>query len=332
MFSIGAEKRLSHEIEVIMGLAYPGIDKDKVSIHLQEIMAHYEIKRKTKEEIKNDFFEKVELYLNSIKVEGIKKATLKGYTLELNLFGKFVNKAPVEIKTSDIRDYLSSNDKWMFSTIDCKLSVIRSFYKWLVKEEILLRNPASKIKSPKLPKRLHISLSIEELEIVRESCETLRERALIEVLYSTACRLSEVNNLKISDLNYSDKSMRVIGKGDKERIVYLSEKSYYYLNKYLMSRNDQCEYLFVSERKPIRKLVDRSIERIVEKVKQRINISKKLTPHVMRHTFATMAINNGADLSDVQQLLGHENPSTTLIYAQASEERKKQAHKRFHVQ
>jgi site-specific recombinase XerD len=100
----------------------------------------------------------------------------------------------------------------------------------------------------------------------------------------------------------------------------------------LVSRGDDCEYLFVTERKPYRQISTRNIERIIDKIEKRAKISKKLTPHVFRHTFATLAMENGADLADVQQLLGHENPSTTLVYAHVSEERKKQAHKRYHVQ
>ena len=325
-------KKLMIEIETVMGVIYPTVDKDKISVNVEQILSNYDIRRKFTTEFVNDFADKIELYLSAIKVEGHKENTINGYKMELTRFSKFVNKAAEQVETDDIRAYLSSKKNWMLSTVDRKLSQIRSFYKWLVKEEILLRNPAVKINPPKLPKRLPKGLSIEELEMVREACVTKRERALVEVFYSTACRLSELKNLKIDDINFTDQSIRVIGKGDVERTVYLSEKSYYYLRKYLETRRDNCEFIFVTIRRPYRQMQNRTIEDVIEKIRKRVNMKKKLTPHVFRHSFATQAVNNGADLADVQHLLGHSNPATTLIYAKVSEERKKQAHKRFHVQ
>jgi site-specific recombinase XerD len=262
----------------------------------------------------------------------LSQRTIDGYKHELNLFQKFINKPVVQITTSDIRKYLASNTAWMVSTVDRKLSVIKTFLSWMVKEEMLLRDVSAKINAPKKPKRLVKSLSIEELELVRESCETLRERALMETFYATGCRLGEIQNIKINDLNIQEMSVRVVGKGNKERICFLSFKALYHLRKYLKSRNDDCEYLFVTTRKPEHKMTTRSLQRIVKKIESRVKISKKLTPHTFRHTKATLMMESGADLADVQQILGHENPATTQIYAHVSEERKKQAHKRYHVQ
>ena len=142
--------------------------------------------------------------------------------------------------------------------------------------------------------------------------------------------------MKLKDINMATGSIKVIGKGDKERIVYLSPKAAFHLNKYLKERleneEDTCEYAFVTERRPYRPMLNRSVEMIVNKIQARSGIDKNLTPHVFRHTFATLAMENGVELGDLQQLLGHENPSTTLIYASVSEERKQNAHKRFHMQ
>jgi site-specific recombinase XerD len=202
--------------------------------------------------MEKDLPEKIELYLSSIKLEGLSNKTLKGYKSELMLFSRFCQKATALVTTADVRSYLASFDKAKISTIGQKLSVLKSFFGWLVKEEILLRNPTSKIKLPKTPKRLPKGLSIEELETVRESCETLRERALIEVFYSTGCRLSEIANMSKSDINLQSMSAKVIGKGNKERVVYLSIKALHHLKKYLNSRKDDCEAVFVTERKPYR--------------------------------------------------------------------------------
>lgn len=324
--------RLMNDLGVVISTISPDVESQKLVVRLEEVLSNYEIHRKTQKDIENDLTEKLDMYLSAMKIEGLKSLTLAGYRIELNMFAQFNDKAVVQITTADIRKYLAHNNDWMISTVDRKLSVLKSFFGWLVREELLLRNPTAKIKAPKKPKRLPKSLSVEELEIVRESCDTLRERALMEVMYSTGCRLSEIQNMRISDINLQEMNARVVGKGDKERVVYLSFKALHHMRSYLKNRNDDCEYLFVTERKPYRKMSNRNIERIINKIEVRSQIPKKLTPHTFRHTFATLAMENGADLADVQQLLGHEDPATTQIYATVSEERKKNAHKRFHAQ
>src|SRR5699024_1177310 len=146
------------------------------------------------------------------------------------------------------------------------------------------------------------------------------------------CRLSEVANVKLDDIDKQNMSVTVIGKGNKERIVYLSFKCLYHLNKYLSSRNDDCEYLFTTERRPYRQVGNRAIQREITKLNKDVKLSNKLTPHVLRHTLANNLLNNGADLADVQAILGHEDPSTTLVYAQVSEERKRRAFQKSHIQ
>jgi integrase/recombinase XerD len=176
------------------------------------------------------------------------------------------------------------------------------------------------------------SLSIEELELMRESCVTDRERAFIEILYATGCRLSEVYEINKNDINYQSMSCRVIGKGDKERTVYLSFKSLFHLRKYLNSRTDDCEALMVTERKPYRRLCKRGIQREITKIAKRTGIEKSISTHTLRHTFATLTLNNGAELAAVQSFLGHSSPATTQIYAQLTDERKREQHKRYLVQ
>lgn len=324
--------RLANDLQVVFSTLAPDIEMNKLEVRLEEVLSNYEIQRRTLKDIENDLAEKIEMYLSARAIEGLSDLTLQGSEGELKRFAEYVNKPTVQITTADIRKYLASDKQWMMSTVDNKLSKIKTFFGWLIREEILLRDPSAKIKPPKKPKRLPKALNIEELELVRESCKTLRERALMEVMYSTGCRLSEIMNMKINDISGTEMSAKVIGKGDKERVVYLTPKAMYHLRKYLESRNDDCEYLFVTDRKPARKMANRTIERIIDKIQSRAKISKKLTPHVFRHTAATLMMENGADLADVQQILGHENPSTTLVYAHVSEERKKQAHKRYHAQ
>lgn len=323
--------RLMSDLNTVVSTICPDVEMNVLAVRLEEVLCNYEIQRKSDLKLANDIPEKIDLYIASKKLEGLSQKTLKGYKSELIIFSKFVKKATVLVTTADIRSFLASFDKAMISTISQKLSVLKSFFGWLVKEEIILRDPTGKVKLPKVPKRLPKSLSIEELEMVRESCQTLRQRALLEVFYSTGCRLSEIANMKLDDINLQSMSARVIGKGNKERIVYFSVKALHHLNKYLNSRSDDCEAVFVTERKPFRQMGNRTIQREIDAIEKQSKVIKKLHPHVMRHTFATLSMDAGIELADLQHLMGHSDPATTLVYASVSEERKQQAFKKYHV-
>lgn len=299
---------------------------------LLSITSKYYIKGHSNDEEHPDLKDNIALFLSAKKIEGLSELTLYGYKLELSILSKGIKKKTSKISTDDIRIFLSSFPELKMSSLSRKLSVLKSFFKWLTEEEIILRDPSTRIKSPKQEKRLPKGMSVEELELVRESCKTLRQRALVEVLYSTGCRLSEIANMNISDVNVQDMSIKVIGKGNKERIVYLTFKALYHLKKYLNSRNDEVEALFITERKPYRKMSNRTIQREVDMIEKHSKIPRNITPHVFRHSTAQGLLDNGADLSDVQHILGHENPSTTLMYGHISEERKRNAHKRYLTQ
>lgn len=327
-----SKKRIANEVLSSVGIMFPDADQSLLELKMEEILANYEIQRKSELELEEDLEEKIDMYLSAMKIEGLAPGTLYGSQLELEKFAKFCAKPTAVITTNDIRRFLASCDGVMATTLGKKLSSIKSFFGWLVREEILLRDPSAKIKTPKVPRRLKSGLTIEELEIVRESCKSLRERALVEVMYSTGCRLSEVTGMRISQIDDKDFSIRVIGKGNKERVVYLSFKAMYHLKKYLNSRKDELDFLFVTSRRPIRDMTNAAIQKEIDHIEKRAGLKKPLTPHVFRHSFAQLATDAGIDLADLQQLLGHENPSTTLTYAKVSEERKKSAYKKYHVQ
>jgi integrase/recombinase XerD len=324
--------RLMNDLNVLVSTMFPEADMNVLPVRLEEVLCNYNIERKSDMQMDQDLPEKVELYLASKKIEGLSSKTLKGYKSELRLFTDYCKKPTSLVNAADIRGFLASFESAKMSTIGQKLSVLKSFFAWMVKEEILLRDPTAKVNPPKKPKRLPKALSIEELEIVRESCKTLRQRALLEVFYSTGCRLSEIAGMNKNDINIQSMSLKVVGKGNKERVVYLSFKALFHLKKYLNSRNDDCEALFVTERKKYRRMGNLAIQREIDKIEKASQISKKLHPHVLRHTYATLSMDAGIELADLQQLLGHSNPGTTMIYANVSEERKQQAFKKFHVQ
>lgn len=323
---------LLNEITTIVKMSSCKYDETKLALYLDDLLSSYTIESKNEIDISESNEELLNLYINAIKLENYSITTITNYQYELRRFIKFVQKNILQTTTADVRQYLASHNHLKSGTIATKLTIISSFYSWLVMEEILLKNPTAKIKSPKTPKRIRDGLTIEELETVRESCETLRQRALIEVFYSTACRLSELRALNIDDINWQDMSVVVFGKGSKERKVFLSFKALYHLKRYLKSRTDKCEALFITERGPCRRLTNRGIQFQIDKIEKAAKVSKPLTPHVMRHTFATLAMDAGIELADLQHLLGHENPATTLRYAPVSEERKRDAFKKYHVQ
>lgn len=324
--------KLISELESLVTTLDPEINVTKLRIRAEEVIDKYSVASRTFSDLQNDLSDNIRLFISSKRIEGLSDITLGGYAQELALFNDFIQRPTVNVSTSDIRRYIASNDALKQSTNSKKLSVLKSFFAWLVDEEVITRNPTSKIRTLKQSKRLPKALTSGELEAVRDGCISLRERALVEVLYSTGCRLSEIINVKTDDVDWTTGSTKVIGKGDKERVVYLNAKAQYHLRKYLEEKRhneDYCEYLFTTQRRPYRQLRNKSVQDIVEKIGKRAGLSTKLHPHKFRHTMATLAIDKGIELGDLQQLLGHSSSNTTLRYVTVSEERKHSAHKRF---
>lgn len=323
---------LIQEIETAVKMVSDKYDQVKLSHYLDDLLSNYRVESKEEDDTYNDNEDYIHMYLSSIKIENYSNHTLKNYRYELNRFATFLQKPILKAKTSDIRQYLAANGHLKASTVVTKLDTISSMYAWLVKEEELLKNPCAKIKRPKLPKKVREGLTIIELEQVRAACKDVRQRALIEVFYSTGCRLDELRKLDIDDIDWQHGSVVVHGKGNKERRVYLSEKASYYLKQYLATRTDDCPSLIASERTPIRRLTSEGIQYQIRKIKKASGIDKNLHPHIMRHTFAQLSLDNGMELADLQALMGHESAETTARYAQVSEERKHTAFKKFHAQ
>lgn len=304
---------------------------EEVKTSLSQILKDFHVEKVEIDDKHPDLEEKISLFLTSKTLEGLSKWTVRGYKQELDLYANVIKKRVKDVTSSDIRLYLASLQNVKMSTMGKKLSVLKSFFGWLASEEIIDRDPTKKIKTPKTEKLLPKALKIEELEMLRESCKTVRQRAFIEVLYASGTRLSEIHQLNIDDINMQSMSTTVVGKGSKERSVFLSFKALYHLKKYLKQRKDDCEALFVTERKPYRRISKRAIQDEVKKVAKAAGLSHKVTPHVLRHTFATLTLNNGAELVAIQELLGHSSADTTLRYARITEDRKREQHKKYLV-
>jgi len=308
------------------------VDKPELQQVLSEILAQYDIKPALISTGHPDLQQKIKLFLAGKRLEGLSPLTLDGYASELSIFASHVPKATDEITTADIRLYLGEYNRLKASTLSRKLSVSKSFFGWLTSEEVILRDPTKRIKPPKKEQRVPKALTIEELEMIREACITPRERAMIEVFYATGGRLTEVQEMGIKNINYQSMSTLVVGKGNKERPVYFSFKAMYHLRKYLKTRSDIVDALFVTERQPYRRLGLAGIQHAIKVIAKRSEVTKNVHPHIFRHTFATLMLNNGADLVAVQGLLGHSDPATTQIYASMTDEKRKQSHHQYLVQ
>lgn len=325
------EQVLSDLVAVLKDL-YPNIEVENTKNKLSTVLSEYYIQRVELGEVHPDLEDRIKLFISAKKLEGLSAITLDNYLMELSMFADIVKKKAEDIATADVRMFLSQDGSLKLSTIRKKLSVLKSFFSWLASEEYIKRNPTTKLKAPKDEYRLPKSLSIEELEMLRESCDTVRQRAFLEILYATGCRLSEVHGLDKPDINLQNMSTLVIGKGDKQREVYFSIRAMYHLGKYIKGRNDNCEALMVTERKPYRRLSKRGIQREIDIIAQKAGLQDKVSPHVLRHTFATLTLNNGAELVAIQELLGHSSPDTTLRYAKITHERKREQHKKYLIQ
>lgn len=289
----------------------------KIRKVLDEVLYDYEVMTKETSLVTTDILEKARIYIACKRLEGLSEKTLYNYELILSHLSRFLVKPLGSITTMDLRMYLSlySKDK-KDTTVNSQISALKSFFSWAQNEDYLPKNPMSKIKLTKVPKRLRKALNEEEVEILRQACETPREHALLEFLVSSGTRLSEVVGINKKDISWHEQSLLVIGKGDKQRRVYFNTKAKILLQKYLETRIDDNPALFVAGKKPYKRLGGRSIERAIDKIAIRAGFDKSVYPHIFRHTMATSSLNKGMPIEVLQELLGHEQPGTTQRYAQ----------------
>ena len=262
---------------------------------------------------------RVEAFLAAKRIDGCRPKTIKGYRERLKLFMTQCSKPVQAITTDDLREYLAylvDERHLMDNSVQAHINTLRSFFSWLVDEDNIRKSPMRKIKSLKIDKlRSRHPLTAEQLELVRDGCRGYKEKALVEFLVSSGCRVSEVAGLRVDDIDWRDRKCKVIGKGNKERTVYFSVRAKLMLQLYIAERRGG-EALFASSRAPYEPLTDRGIEKMISKLGKRIGMERPLYPHLMRHTFASHALNCGMELTIIQHLLGHSDPKTTLIYAE----------------
>lgn len=267
--------------------------------------------------------------------------TVDSYEEDIIEYFDFLDKEDLnllKVKYDDIRIFLVGLDEKhnKASTVSRKLSSLRGFYKFLINNEYVTNNPFTLVKMPKKDKKLPRFFyynELEELFLVPDVSTPLgqRDRLILEILYASGVRVSELVNIKLSDIN--DEEIKVLGKGNKERITRIGEYAREYLDLYLsdgylkLNTNNE-KYLFLNNNGKV--LTTRGIRYILDKIIQKSSIGKKISPHMLRHSFATHLLNEGCDILSVQELLGHESLSTTAIYTHVTTDRLKEVYYKAH--
>lgn len=281
------------------------------------------------------------LYLKHKKLEGYSPHTLKAYELQLRILRRELADRQLDhITLDDLRAHLAAHAHLKPASLGHKVRSLRSFFRWAHEEELVDRNPALKLKEPKQGKRVPKHLSVEDVERLRDACDRPLEHALIELLFATGCRVGEIHKINRDDIDWQQRSIIVTGKGAKEREVYFGARASIWLRRYLDGRADDDAALVVTERRQPQadgvrvhqRMSIAQIEYVVRRIAKRCGLEDRVTPHVLRHTLATVLLNQGAPLVAVQSILGHTKPETTQLYATLSGGARRRAYQRYFVQ
>ena len=270
-------------------------------------------------------------FISSKEIEGCSMRTLNYYRDNISKMLDTVNLPIDDITTEILRNYLAdykSNSSAGMVTIDNIRRTLSSFFAWLENEDYIVKSPVRRIHKVKTTRRVKETLTDENLEKLRDTCSNVRDLAILELLISTGMRVGELTRLNISDMNFQERSCIVLGKGNSEREVYFSAKSKMYIEKYLETRTDDNEALFVSLIKLYNRLGISGVEILIRNLGKEANINK-VHPHKFRRTMATMTIDKGMPIEQVQKLLGHIKIDTTMEYAMVNQNNVKNSHRKY---
>lgn len=301
---------------------------------LQEVMQHtlfnYSViaDKNNNEQLEQNL---VELFLSAKRIEGCSEKSLKYYESTILSLLADLGKDVKHIITDDIRTYLTDYQSRKQSskvTIDNIRRILSSFFSWLEDEDYILKSPVRRIHKVKTGATIKETYTDEALELMRDNCTQLRDLAMIDMLASTGMRVGEMVLLNREDIDFNERECVVFGKGDKERIVYFDARTKIHLQNYLNSRDDDNPALFVSLQKPHNRLQISGVEVRLRQYGKLLGLNK-VHPHKFRRTLATMAIDKGMPIEQLQQLLGHRRIDTTLQYAMVKQSNVKIAHRKY---
>ncbi len=318
----------------IMQQMLPYLDNAQLK-KLRQVIEHclcgYELTAKQTMHKEDDSNDLLSMFIAAKRVEGCSERTLKYYQSTIEALMSSLSKSAQHIHTDDLRAYLTEyQDRKQSSrvTIDNIRRILSSFFSWLEDEDYIIKSPVRRIHKVKAASCIKETYSDEELEMMRDNCNELRDLALIDMLASTGMRVGEIVTLNRDDIDFNERECVVLGKGNKERIVYFDARTKLHLQDYLNSRIDNEPALFVSLRAPYRRIQIGGIENRLRGIGWNLNITK-VHPHKFRRTLATKAIDKGMPIEQLQRLLGHQRIDTTLQYAMVKQSNVKTAHRKY---
>lgn len=318
-------------ISEILRIMFPALDNQQAILLKTTVEKVLEGKIISEDDTSAPEVDYVGLFITSKRIEGCSEKTLTYYKATIEKMLDKIEKTACNIKTEDLREYLSyyqTERKASKVTIDNIRRILSSFYSWLEDENYILKSPVRRIHKIKTTKVVKDTYSDEDLELMRDSCSSKRDLAIIDLLSSTGMRVGELVKLNKDDIDFNERECIVLGKGDKERVVYFDARTKLHLSEYLESRSDDCPALFISLNNPVSRITINAVEARLRELGKSIGL-KKVHPHKFRRTLATTAIDKGMPIEQVQTLLGHQKIDTTLQYAMVKLQNVKASHRRF---
>ena len=319
-------------MEEIMQQMLPHLDNAQLQ-KLEEVLEHslfmYEISSKYTE-TEDDSQKLIDAFVYAKRIEGCSEKTLKYYRTTIETMTEAIDKGVRHMQTDDLRAYLTEYQEKHGSsrvTIDNIRRILSSFFSWLEDEDHILKSPVRRIHKVKTATNIKETYTDEELEKMRDNCTELRDLAIVDMLASTGMRIGEMVLLNKADINFNERECVVFGKGDKERVVYFDARTKIHLQNYIDGRTDDDPALFVTLRAPHERIKIGGIESRLREIGKALEI-EKVHPHKFRRTLATLAIDKGMPIEQLQQLLGHKRIDTTLQYAMVKQSNVKQAHRK----
>ena len=301
---------------------------------LKHNLSGYEIQRRTDSTAEDVSTENTRLtvaFLSAKRIEGCSEKSLSYYRKTIETMSEKIEKGITHITTNDLRSYLTdyqAERKSSKVTIDNIRRILSSFFSWLEDEDYILKSPVRRIHKVKTAVTIKETYTDEALETMRDHCDSLRDLALIDMLASTGMRVGELVLLNRDDINFEERECVVFGKGSKERMVYFDARTKIHLQNYLAQRTDSNNALFVSLKAPYERLQIGGVESRLRELGKRLSLPR-VHPHKFRRTLATMAIDKGMPVEQLQRLLGHQRIDTTLQYAMVKQSNVKIAHRKY---